>query len=214
MPKSRTLPRIALTMRITDAEAYDEPRDSIAHDWISRLRDWRALPMLIPNGLADPCGYLDGLSPDLLILSGGEDPGNSPMRDETETALLAHAIENAIPVLGVCRGLQLMNLYFGGALTPVTDHVARNHGLAIDPAWRKVYGREITVNSFHRLGVSDHGLAKPLSAFAWDPDGFIEGVCHRDFAVAGLMWHPERGEPRPGDELLVRQLVGKKAFWQ
>ena len=83
--------RIALTMRVTEAVDYHEPRDSISHDWLDRLQKWDMTPLPVPNRLGDPCGYLDALAPDLLVLTGGDDPGTCPTRDATEQALLDHA---------------------------------------------------------------------------------------------------------------------------
>ena len=65
----------------------------------------------------------------LRLLTGGEDPGTSPPRDDTERALLDWAIGDRLPVFGVCRGLQFVQRYFGGELVACDRerHVARRH---------------------------------------------------------------------------------------
>ena len=57
--------RVVLTLRASQAKNYDEQRDSISHDWISKLVDWNWTPLLIPNLLKNPVEYLDSLKPDL-----------------------------------------------------------------------------------------------------------------------------------------------------
>ena len=200
-------------MRVTNARHYDEPRDSISHDWIRCLGDWGWVPALIPNGVDDPARFLDGLEVDVLILTGGDDLGASPARDKTETTLLSHALEVGLPTLGVCRGMQLINRHFGGDMARIEGHVARPHVVSFAPEWHTVYGREVTVNSYHELGISAGSLAKPLSGFAFDADGCIEGLVHPDHGVAGVMWHPERNPGSPGDAVLLSNLAGDGAFW-
>ncbi|MCF6243319.1 MAG: hypothetical protein L3J74_18530, partial [Bacteroidales bacterium] len=83
--------RIALTMRVTQATGYIEPRDSISHDWICRLEQWGMIALLIPNTLKDPEAYCADLKPDVLILTGGDNPGETEVRDRTEYRLLDYS---------------------------------------------------------------------------------------------------------------------------
>ncbi|MGA0392986.1 MAG: gamma-glutamyl-gamma-aminobutyrate hydrolase family protein, partial [Rhodospirillales bacterium] len=93
--------RAALTTRITEAAAYDEPRDSISHDWIVSLESWNVMPVLVPNRLSDPCAYFDTLQADILILTGGDNIGETPERDETELKLIDHTLIVGKPILGI-----------------------------------------------------------------------------------------------------------------
>ncbi len=212
--KAGTTPlRVALSMRITEAQGYAEPRDSISHDWVARLEAWNMTPLFIPNGLKLPEKYLDDLNAGLLILTGGDDLGQTPVRDDTESALLAHAIGAGLPVLGVCRGLQLINRHFGGALRPVSGHVAAPHLVNFEGPLMDLYGANAQVNSYHEQGVTAEDLGEGLSAGGVDEDGFVEALHHRDHPVAAVMWHPERDQAPEGDRLLVTRLMEAGAFW-
>ena len=202
--------RYALTLRVTQAEGYVEPRDSISQDWIACL-DIRGIePVLIPNGLSDPVAYLDAQSPDLFILTGGDDLGATPMRDETETRLLDHALSTGLPVFGVCRGMQLINRHFGGTETPVDGHVAIPHGISVTKPLAKLYGDDVTVNSFHALGIEPSELGDGLHSFATDNEGRIEAFYHPDRPIAAVMWHPERDRAGDADFRLMEQLATQK----
>lgn len=200
-------------MRITGAESYAELRDSISHDWIHRLVGWGMTPFPIPNVLRDPVAYFDALVPDLLLLTGGDDPGATPERDATETRLLARAAARGCPVLGVCRGMQLINRHFGGGLRPVAGHVATRHPIAVEAPLRALYGAETTVNSFHALGIGSDDLASGLLAAAADAEGFIEALVDPTQAIAAVMWHPERPGAPEADRRLVERLIAEGAFW-
>lgn len=205
--------RIAMSMRITGAASYFEPRDSISHDWIALAARWRSTPLLIPNGLDDPVAYLEALSADLLLLTGGDDPGTGTPRDRTETRLLESAARTGTPVLGVCRGLQFINLHFGGGLDPVPGHVAVSHRVAMNGAFRSLYGDSATVNSYHTLAVSPGRLGTNLMAAATDSQGNVEALLHLSLPIAAVMWHPERADAPDGDRALVEALITKGAFW-
>lgn len=207
-------PTVALTLRITQASGYREPRDAISHDWLARLQSWNMTPVLIPNILESPEEYLDAVAPDLLILSGGDDPGATPERDATEARLLIHALNRKRSVFGVCRGMQLINLHFGGRIAPVTGHVATTHAVTIDERWRDFYASRPIVNSYHGQGISGRDLASGLVATATDEALWIEGFVHEALPMAAVMWHPERdGGPFESDRKLIERLIATGASW-
>ena len=196
-------------MRVTDAEGYIEPRDSISHDWLHKLAGWDMTPLPIPNMGNDAISYLKNLKPDLLILSGGDDIGTTLIRDETEHALLNHALTSDLPVLGVCRGLQLINTILGGTLGTISGHVAKPHELKISSEWHTYYSTNTIVNSFHNYCVEPGALAADLRATAFDSANNIEGFCHREKPLAAIMWHPERPDAPLGDLKLIHSLIAK-----
>jgi len=199
---------VALSMRVTEAQNYVERRDSISHDWIDLLTGWDMSPLLLPN-TGTSVSLFGELKPGLLILTGGDDLGAFPERDAMENSLLSAALENGTPVLGVCRGSQLINDFLGGGLVPVEGHVAADHAVGISDPWQRFYGDRTTVNSFHATGIPGAGLADELKPAAVDGDGNIEGFVWPGKPVAGVMWHPERGNAPAADRAMIADLAGQ-----
>lgn len=199
--------KIALSMRVTEATGYIEPRDSISHDWLNRLGEWNMTPYPIPNLLKNAASYIDGISPDLLVLTGGDDLGAIPDRDRAETELFDIALGRGLPVLGVCRGLQFINQHFGGSTVEISGHVACSHRVIFADFWHPLYGNEGTVNSYHNLAIAPDLLGNELDVTAADTDGNIEAFRHTRLPVAGVMWHPERPGAPAGDRVLFDTLI-------
>ncbi|MBF0382358.1 MAG: gamma-glutamyl-gamma-aminobutyrate hydrolase family protein [Magnetococcales bacterium] len=201
-------PKVALTMRITQATGYLEPRDSISHDWLIRLQSWNMQPILLPNLLDDPVAWLKANTPDLLILTGGDNIHEKCQRFNTETKLVEQAMSAKLPILGVCRGLQWLNtIQFGGKLAPIAGHAATTHAVDITPRFQQIYGNRITINSYHEFGIPPDGLGVGLETLAMDAAGWIEGVYLPGEPLAGIMWHPERVGGAEGDLQLLRSLI-------
>ena len=178
-----------VSTRLCENETYPELRDGLSHDWGIFFDYFGLLPILIPNSMADPKKYFN-LNPSGLILTGGDDigPSSEPtQRDRTEFLLIEAAIKCGLPILGVCRGLQILNRYFGGHNTRIEDksHVG-NHEVKVDQ------NRIIEVNSFHDQVVTRKTLAGDLIPFAEGLDGVIEGVKHSNLPIIAVQWHLER----------------------
>jgi putative glutamine amidotransferase len=161
-----------------------------------------------------------------IILSGGHDLNprlyNQPdflayvdpkdideRRDEFEWKIMQHTEENQKPLLGICRGLQFVNVYFGGTLVPdipafgkfnhskFTTGFDREHLVDIDPnsALYKIIGKgNGIINSAHHQSVDIPGSGLVVNAFS--PDGIVEGMERRDPEgkpyLMLVQWHPER----------------------
>jgi len=95
-------------MRIINAANYDEERDTLSHDWINFFADLKIIPILIPNSLKNLKTFFEEINVDAIILSGGDNLGDFPERDKTELDLINYAISSGIPILGVCRGMQII----------------------------------------------------------------------------------------------------------
>src|SRR5262249_20930233 len=139
-----------------------------------------------------------------------------PARDRAEMALAraAHALD--LPVLGICRGSQIINVAFGGDLVQhlpevlgPDEHKADpagfgDHDVRVDPGWRLagLLGPEAAIKSDHRRGFGR--LGGGLRPVAWAPDGIVEAVedGRRRFFL-GVLWHPEEGEGGALFEALV-----------
>ena len=207
--------RLGVTMRTCTAPETGEARDALAHDWAGFLA--HAVPeatwMPFPNVGAAAPGAARSWGLDALILSGGNDVGAAPLRDATERALLDDFVAAGRPVFGVCRGLQMLQSYLGGALEPCPReaHVATRHAVrfAADLNGLALGGREIEVNSFHGNGIQVAAVRPPLRVLARSTDGWAEACDWPGRPVLGIMWHPEReATPRAHDRALLRHTLG------
>lgn len=184
---STALWRVAVTQRRLPGSAMSSARDALDaewSDWFCANASWaQFLPL--PNFAApdQALHWLAGWGVNALLLTGGEDVGSSDVRDALELGLIQHARQQRWPVLGVCRGMQMLHREAGGELIAIEDHVGQPHRL--QAPWP-----DQTVNSWHRWGIRE--LAEGWQATALSVDGSVEAMRHRDLPWLGLMWHPER----------------------
>jgi putative glutamine amidotransferase len=205
--------RIGITQRVHDLADVGERRDALDQVWTAWIESGGDVPLPVPNRLDDPVGYVRALDVDALVLTGGNDlahlPGarnTAPERDATERALLADARNAGRPVLAVCRGMQMLVDFWGGAVTRVDGHVACRHDIEIraGASWPLRRG---PVNSFHDWGVAADGVPDALQILATAPDGTAEAVAHVELPQVGIMWHPERVPADPADRTLLAALL-------
>ncbi len=116
-------------------------------------------------------------------------------------------------MFGVCRGLQMLHDYFGGALArcPAVAHVATRHPvrLAADVNGLAFGGTSVEVNSYHGFGIRAAAVRSPLRALALTADGWAEACDWPGRPVMGVMWHPEREAPFSDlDRALLRHTLG------
>jgi putative glutamine amidotransferase len=129
--------------------------------------------------------------------------------------LLEQAVERDIPVFCICRGHQLMNVFFGGSILQDIEDEAHKwqedatssyHDVtAIGGIIANVYGRgqPVRVNSRHHQGVTEERVGKGLTITATSRDGFVEGLESTENRwVVGVQWHPERPEMHPDSDSL------------
>lgn len=195
---------IAITQRVAVVAPHGERRDQLDQRWAAFLRAGGLTPLPVSNDRATALGLVAAVDPAGLLLTGGNDPvaagGDAPERDETEFALIEWARRRAKPILGVCRGLQMLVLAFGGTVGTVAGHVAVRHRIAGDLG-------NMDVNSYHNLGANT--LPPPLQTLARADDGIVEALRHPAEPILGLMWHPEREHPFVQRDLdLVRAHFG------
>lgn len=235
-------PLIAVTAPVRDSD-IGMPRVVLEAGYLQAVRVAGALPLVL-SPLDDEVtrerlfGRASGL-----LLTGGEDvdPARygqapdgartvSPERDAMELALLERALELRMPVLAICRGIQLLNVALGGTLY---QDLFAQYGQEIDhDRYREFDGHihavnpgesvlladvfdveEFVQNSAHHQGIRD--LSPELTAVAWAPDGLVEAVEYRADGAAwtcGVQWHPERKiEDRSGTNRRLFQVFGREA---
>lgn len=138
---------------------------------------------------------------------GQEDQGSrdpDPKRDERELCLLEQFIQSGKPILGICRGLQVINVFFGGTLIQdlpghgMVNGADRVHAVrTADPRMKRLCGGEwAAVNSAHHQAVDL--LGKGLQVLQRAEDGVVEAFCHETLPILALQWHPERLYTRIG----------------
>lgn len=142
--------------------------------------------------------YIKNTEEDISVLiPGGENIGDYPDRDSFELKLIETCIESSTPLLGICKGMQEINLVMGGSLRDCDNHwqdnvehaashtVVMNDGLLFD----KFVKRNIYVNSFHRQCL-DNVASNILVEGVSKDDGVPECISVKDSKIIGVQWHP------------------------
>jgi N5-(cytidine 5'-diphosphoramidyl)-L-glutamine hydrolase len=193
---------VAVTQRVAIVPEYAERRDCLDQGWPRFLAACGLLPLPLPNVIEVALALCANARVCGLVLSGGNDlvglGGEAPERDSVEHALLDLAERDRLPVIGVCRGMQLIQQRCGIALRPVDGHVTPRQVI-------RVGGERKEVNSYHRFAAFES--RPPLTTLAIADDGAIKAVRHATLPITGIMWHPERAaRPHPDDVALFRRV--------
>lgn len=182
---------IAVSQRVDYIPARKEFRDSLDVRISRFLSKVGLLAVPVPNCLTDRGDeyrglslWLDSVSPRGVLLSGGNDLGEFASRDITEGYLVDYARTKQLPLLGICRGMQMLAKLDGIGLKRVQGHVGTKHQIS------GCFERE--VNSFHEYSINSVPPDYKVTALA--PDGEIEAIRHKFLPWEGWMWHPEREE--------------------
>jgi gamma-glutamyl-gamma-aminobutyrate hydrolase PuuD len=214
---------------------WDEPADLLPVAYAAAIERAGGVALLLPPAAAERAdAALDGL--DGLVLAGGadvaperygapRDPRTGPARpdrDEWELALVRAAVARDLPLLAVCRGLQVLNVALGGDLVQhLPDAVGSDlhcpivgvHGrhdveLAADSRLAAIIGTRAEIATYHHQAVHRPGAG--LTPVAWASDGVIEAVeLDGRSWVVGVQWHPEA---HAGAELFAAFVAAAAAY--
>jgi putative glutamine amidotransferase len=212
-------PRIGLPTYREQARwgSWERSADLLPADYAARIREAGGVPVLLPPGepkqAESALGGVHGL-----VLTGGADidparygapahPQTGPLRperDSWEFALVSAALAWDMPILGICRGLQLLNVALGGTLIQylpevvghqrhrpaVGHHATELVTVAAGSRLAELVGERLEVAAHHRQAVGS--LGRGLLAMAWADDGTVEAVEFKERRwVIAVQWHPE-----------------------
>jgi putative glutamine amidotransferase len=214
---------VTLAVAVTAPRRMVDGRERITLNstYVRALEAAGLVPLAVPTILAPDraAAALEAGGVRGLVLTGGEDvaPGRygaaphprleevDPTRDAAELALIAAARARRLPILAICRGIQILNVALGGTLYQdlgselpgSLPHAGQttHHSVRVEPGSlleRTLGARSATVNSRHHQAIRD--LAPGLRAVAWAEDGVIEGAELADATApwtVAVQWHPE-----------------------
>ena len=184
---------IAISQRVHKINEYSELRDELDNRLFEFTNKLGFLPVPIPNfkkknnaDIKTLLKWLNSIKPSGIILSGGQDIGKFKHRDQIEFKLLKWSVKNNVPIIGICRGMQIIGHWAKVKTIKIKNHVGVRH--IIISSINKNYKRK--VNSFHNLALSK--CPKNFKVNFRSLDGVIESIEWRKKKIFGCMWHPER----------------------
>ena len=187
--------KIIVTQRYFKDFKTGEIRDSVDIRLSEFLLQLNLLPIFLPNNLgstsyADLKQLIKNVNPNGLLLSGGEDIGKNISRDKLEKNLLKYFTAKKKPILGICRGMQVLSVFFGSKIIKVKNHVRTRRKCEIQTS-DKLFPK--TIKCFHNFAINK--CPKNFFITMKSKDGTIESIKHLKNNWEGWMWHPERDKP-------------------
>ena len=184
---------IAISQRVQKIKEYKEFRDQLDIRLIEFVTQLGFNPIPVPNfkkknkaDLISLLKWLKIIKPSGIILSGGDDIGKFKYRDQNEIKLLQWSVEKKIPLIGICRGMQLIGQCHNVKLKKIKNHVGTRHYIVST----KKNQKKRKVNSFHNYALSK--CPKKFNVIYKSLDGIIESIESRSKKIYACMWHPER----------------------
>lgn len=197
----------------TGAAANGTPTWALNQNYAENIRRAGGIPILAVN---NDCAEEYADLADGLLLSGGKDVEpklygqekmfdfviTDPQRDDLEYKIIKAFVDRRKPIWGICRGIQILNVYFGGTLTQdIPTQLGGDHSKGVchqvtlkkDSILGNLYGESMEVNSYHHQALDK--LGEGLQAIAWGESNghtFTEAVQHETLPIWSVQWHPER----------------------
>lgn len=200
--------------------AFTYPADVINAGYATSLMKAGALPFLIPSTLSKDTITETVKAVDGILIPGGNDidPSfyNEVAKEYTKDfnrnndlfqfMMIEEALAQKKPIMGICRGLQVLNVFFNGSLYQDVEKEKEKsirhkcyespEGVSHEVEIKKnsllhdaVKKERLSVNSLHHQGIRE--LGEDLEAVAFSPDGLIEGIENREKGILAVQWHPE-----------------------
>ena len=183
--------------------------DFVDHYWIKFFELRKINFIIVSNSIQINWNIYNKYKIKLIIIPGGNDLFGSErlskVRLNNEFKLIKFGLKNNIPILGICRGMQVINYYFKGKQKKFLGHMNTTHDIIMKNDFFKK--KILNVNSFHNYIITEKLLSKKLNVLATDKDKNIEFFSHKSKKIFGIMWHPERNKNyKQLDEILKKLL--------
>ncbi len=199
---------LLVSQKLIENSEYKETQEALDINWSKFLKSAGLLSIPIACQL-EPADYFKVLDIKGILLTGGNDlsifsdSDLSKLRDSFEKKLIKEGISRNIPIIGICRGMQLLGKYFNMKLNPIKGHVATEHEISINKKSRffNHYSSKKIVNSYHQFSLSNTN--KSINITAKTNDGNIEAFEHKTLKIAAIMWHPERNQLFDQEDLIL-----------
>lgn len=218
--------KILFTQRLSKNQ-YGSDINVFESAYADYFQKYNIVITIIPNEIINVDDFCDNHQIDGIVFTGGEDIGikKQSKRDILEKKLLIYAIKNKIPVLGICRGMQFINLFFGGKLISIKEIDKKNIHNTPQPHKIKIFKKKIIntlnnsifkINSYHNQAVLLNNLGNDLEYFAlFEELKLVEALKHINYPIAGIQWHPERpNSDKKFDDYIINAFLNNKLFWK
>jgi len=204
---------ILVTQRVDISDSYNERRDALDQNWLKFLLSIDLMPIIVPNNKEYVENIIKTTKLEGILFTGGNTlvkyGGDAPERDETECLLLNWGIKMNLPILGICRGMQLIQDHYSNGLINISNHVAKRHDLVISKEcrMRNALLKFSDVNSYHKFGTQE--ISGDLQVMAKSSDGVIMAIEHYEKPIFGVMWHCERENPFKEEDMYLFESIFK-----
>jgi len=186
--------------------------DFLDYYWIQYFDRYNISFQVISNSISNLKKVLNKTENiDLVILPGGNDINGldklSKTRLKVENEIIKFSIKKNITILGICRGMQVINCFFEGNIKKTKGHMNTKHQIFFK---KNFFKKEIMkVNSFHNFCITEKIISKKLEIFATDSKKNVEMFKHKKLSIYGVMWHPEREKSYKNLNYLIKKIYSK-----